>query len=130
MRLFPNNSEMIREVMTETQESHLLYHHLRSEIDNALGISHNHTFMRKELIRLGSSLHLHNMHIQEYIPETDFKDPEESIHAFSARLDAWYSELDGHPRQAEFMKRIEKLKERIREHGISRPPHMVIIGRK
>ena len=123
-------NEMIREVMTESQESQLLYHHLRSEIDNALGISHNHTFMREELIRLGSFLRLHTMHIHEYIPETDFSNHEEAVHEFSARLDTWHKELDGHPRQAEFMNRIEKLKERIREHGISRPPHMVIIGRK
>ena len=31
-------SEMIRDGLSETQQSHLLYHHLRSEIDQLLGI--------------------------------------------------------------------------------------------
>jgi hypothetical protein len=75
-------------------------------------------------------MHLHDLHIHEYIPETGPPGSQENIHEFSSRLDAWIVELEGHPLQNEFTGRIEQVRERIRKYGISRPPHLVIIGRK
>ena len=123
-------NEMTREVSTDAQESHLLYHHLRSEIDNALGISHNHTFKKDDLIRLGSGLRLNDMQIHEFIPETEHVGMEENILEFSGKLDAWMEELEGQPRRNEFVRRIEQVRKRIKSHGISRPPQLVIFGRR
>ncbi len=45
-------NEMIRDGLSASQQSHLLYHHLRSEIDQLLGISHNKTYSRSDLLDL------------------------------------------------------------------------------
>ena len=88
-------NEMHRDQLTDTQESHMLYHHLRSEIDNILGISHNHTFRREDLIRLGNSLELEDRVILEYSPDSSrAKDPA-NIEEFSGKLDYWMQWLDG-----------------------------------
>lgn len=123
-------NEMHRDQLTDTQESHMLYHHLRSEIDNILGISHNHTFRREDLIRLGNGLELEDRVIMEYSPDSSkAKDPA-NIEEFSGKLDHWMQWLDGHPEKAEFALRIDSLKDRFRKYGISRPPQLIILGKK
>ena len=123
-------NEMHREVSSKQQELHLLYHHLRSEIDNALGISHNHTFRKHELLRLISGLRLQNMQVHEFIPETGPPKSQDIILEYSGKMDAWMKELEGHPQRREFTGRIEQVRQRIKQFGISRPPQLVIFGRK
>ena len=79
-------NEMHRDVLSDQQESHLIYHHLWSEIDDALGISHNHTFKRDDLIRLIAGLGLKGLQTWEFIPDTGSQTREE--HELSAGTDA------------------------------------------
>ena len=42
-------NEMFSDNLTEDQRTNMLYHHLRVDVDNILGISHNYTFEKKEI---------------------------------------------------------------------------------
>ena len=44
--------EMYRNHLTETQQTETLIHHWAAEIDTALGISHNQTFLRREILQM------------------------------------------------------------------------------
>jgi ubiquinone/menaquinone biosynthesis C-methylase UbiE len=123
-------NEMHRDILSDEQESHLHYHHLRSEIDNAFGISHHQTFFREDLIRLGSGLGLSDMQVLEFIPEPGRLSGEELYQDFYSKMDVWMEGLIGHSREEEFAGKIEKVKQRIRRFGISYPPQLVITGRK
>ncbi|MFC2098749.1 class I SAM-dependent methyltransferase [Bacteroidota bacterium] len=123
-------NEMHRDQLTDSQESHKLYHHLRSEIDNILGISHNQTFYREDLLKLSDGLGLRERTILEFSPPPDnAKDPE-NISEFIQKMDGWMHWLDGHSKRSSFEKRVEDLKSRFRKYGISRPPQLVILGKK
>ena len=123
-------NEMHRDQLTEAQNCHLLYHHLRSEIDNVLGISHHQTFYRDDLISLVDRLELRDPVILEFSPDpSNAKDPDH-IMDFILKMDDWFLQLDGHPKKEEFSRRSEDLKIRFRKHGIARPPQMVFLGRK
>lgn len=123
-------NEMHRNGLNPGQESHMLYHHLRSEVDNALGISHNHTFHREELLNLAEGLGLQDRVITEFSPDDSrAKDPE-NIEEFIQKMYGWLDSLDGHPAKPGFESRITELEKRFRQKGISRPPQMVILGRK
>ena len=123
-------NEMHRDVLSDEQESHLNYHHLRSEIDKALGISHNHTFQREDLIQLGMGMGLMDMQVLEFIPEPGPLSGEELFQDFFYKMDGWMLDLVGHAREEEFAGKIEKIKQRIRRFGISYPPQLVITGCK
>ncbi len=123
-------NEMHREGLTQAQESHMLYHHLRSEMDNILGISHNHTFHREDLIRLGDRLELKDRVMLEFNPDPAGAKDHENIEEFSRKMDDWIWKLEDYPEKSKFAEKVETLKSRFREHGISRPPQLVILGRK
>lgn len=123
-------NEMHRDQLTDTQESHMLYHHFRSEIDNILGISHNHTFHREDLIRLGNSLELQDRVMLEYSPDASKAKNPANIEEFNSKLDYWMQWLEGHPEKSKYDQRVDALKSRFREYGISRPPQMIIVGKK
>ncbi len=123
-------SEMHRDGLTESQESHMLYHHLRSEIDRLLGISHNHTFHREDLIRMGTALDLSEKVILEYSPEQSYAMDPENIAQFCRKMDGWLGRLTEGPEKAVLAERVEDLKNRFRECGFSRAPQLIILGRK
>ncbi len=122
--------EMHRDELSEAQESHMQYHHLRSEIDNALGISHHHTFHRNDIISLVDELQLTNRTITEFSPdESQAKDPE-IIREFIRKMDEWLEQLTGHPEKEKFTRKVDELKKEFWINGISRPPQMVFLGQK
>jgi len=123
-------NEMHRDVLSGEQESHMIYHHLRSEIDNALEISHQHTFLRNDLLKFVDELGLNELQIHEFIPDMREAGDEEKYNEFSGKMEGWLQWLDGHPRQDEFTGRIEKVRKHIRQFGIARPPQMVFLGKK
>lgn len=123
-------NEIHQNVLSDDQASHMRYHHLRSEIDRALGISHQHTFHREDLISLVSGLGLNELQIHEFIPDSDESDREESYREYSGKMDRWLEGLADHPRREEFAEKVQQVKSWIRKHGISRPPQMVFLGRK
>ena len=121
---------MHRDGLTDAQISHMMYHHLRSEIDNALGISHHFTFKRDALLGLLDDLALEDRVIAEFTPDDNGYNDTEVIADFDRKMDEWLPSLDGHNRREEFQKRVEVLKSRFLQHGISRPPQLVMLGRK
>lgn len=123
-------NEMNRDVLSDEQESHLIYHHLRSEIDDALGVNHNHTFTRDDLVRIASGLGLKDMQTWEFIPDTGTQTLEERLHECTVKMEGWMEELAEHPRKDEFAARIKEVQKRIRRFGIARPPQMVFFGKK
>ena len=123
-------NEMHRDQLSDAQESHMLYHHLRSEIDNMSGISHNQTFYRKDLIMLSDKLGLAERTILEFSPDGSRAMDIDNIAEFTTKMDGWIQALNEHPERRNIEERAGDLKERFRKLGISRPPQMLIIGRK
>jgi SAM-dependent methyltransferase len=123
-------NEMHRDQLTDAQQSHVLYHHLRSEVDKLLGISHNHTFRRSDLIRLADGLGLRDRVMVEFSPDPgSAKDPSR-IEEFNRKMDGWLTILEGHPAKMKIAARVDTLKERFHQVGICRPPQLVILGKK
>jgi len=123
-------NEMHKDELTEAQRSHMLYHHLRSEIDNVLGISHHQTFHRDDLISLVDGLELQDRVIMEFSPDPSNAKDSDHIKDFTRKMDEWFLQLDGHPEKEKFSNRADDLKTRFRKLGIARPPQMVFLGRK
>jgi SAM-dependent methyltransferase len=127
--------EMHRDQLSEAQKSHMIYHHLRSDLDSLLGLSHHHTFRRSDLLRLAGELDLEDRVIAEFNPDPgDPRDPERK-EEFSRKLDTWLPELEGleegkRKERKEIETRIQNLRERIQRVGFSRAPQLVILGKK
>ncbi len=123
-------NEMHRDHLKQAQVSHMQYHHLRSDIDRLLGINHHHTFTRDDLVRLVSRLDLRDRIIAEFEPDDSEAKNQGNIAEFIDKLDRFLRTVKGHPEEERFAERAAGLRERLYEHGISRCPQLVVLGRK
>ena len=123
-------NEMIRDGLSPSQQSHLLYHHLRAEIDNHLGISHKKTYYRSDLLALISSVGLKDLVVADYQPEEHAPKDPANIDEYIARMTGWLDEIAGYPERENYNKRMAVLQEHIRENGVSRPTQIIALGKK
>jgi SAM-dependent methyltransferase len=123
-------NEMIRDGLTASQQSHLLYHHLRSEIDQLLGVSHNKTYSRSDLLDLIHYVGLEDLRVTDYHPEEPAPDEPAYIEEYIARMNGWLDEMAGLPERENYSKRMMVLQEHFRENGISKPTQIIALGRK
>lgn len=123
-------NEMIRDDLSVPQQSYLRFHHLRSDIDRLIGVSHHQTYYRSDLMDLIGLAGLQDLIVREYQPEEVPPHDPVSVGEFIARMNGWLDELAGHPLQMEYADRIEVLRKHIRENGITRPTHVMALGRK
>jgi SAM-dependent methyltransferase len=123
-------NEMIRDGLTASQQSHLLYHHLRSEIDQLLGVSHNKTYFRSDLLNLIYAVGLEDLVVADYQPEEPAPKDPANVDEYIARMTGWLDEIAGHPERENYNKRIAVLQEHLRENGISRPTQIIALGKK
>ncbi len=123
-------NEMIRDGLSASQESHLLYHHLRSEIDQLIGISHNKTYFRSDLLDLIYSVGLEDLVLADYQPEEPAPKDPANVEEYIDRMTGWLDEIASHPERENYNNRMAVLQEHFRENGISRPTQIIALGKK
>lgn len=123
-------NEMYSDDLSLSQMSHMNHHHLRAEIDRLLGISHNYTFTRDRILEMVDELGLHDATVYDYTEDTGPADSPELIGEYLAKMDTWTQQVKGMQEEEQLLAAMEELKEQFYEHGISRPPQVVILGNK
>ena len=123
-------NEMIRDGLSASQQSHLLYHHLRSEIDQLLGVSHNTTYFRSDLLDLIYSVGLEDLVVTEYQPEEPSPKDPANVDEYIDRMTSWLDEIAAGPERENYNKRMVVLQEHLLENGISRPTQIIALGKK
>jgi ubiquinone/menaquinone biosynthesis C-methylase UbiE len=120
-------SEMYSDGLTESQKSHLYYHHLRVEVDRYRGVPHNYTFRKSEIIDFVQPLNLKDMTIHDY---TENPGTQENAEEFIRKMESWKEYFRDSDQEMEMHVKIEALKQRFKEAGLARTPQLVIMGYK
>ncbi len=123
-------NEMFSDELTESQISQKLYHHCRVEMDRILGINHFYTYEKNEIIRFAEKLKLSGLLVYEYNEEQNDPLNSETIREYSNKLDFWLEHIRDHEKFDYLRENVRELKERFRKVGITRPPQLVVLGRK
>jgi ubiquinone/menaquinone biosynthesis C-methylase UbiE len=120
-------NEMINDSASEYQESHLLYHHYISELDNLLGHYHRVTYSEKELLNLVKE---YNLKISDSFVHEDYSkdylNPAE-INGMVDRMNQKVSLLRNTDSYYFYLNKARDIEKKIRETGVHRPKHMTFI---
>ncbi len=123
-------NEMYSDNLTPSQLSHMQHHHLRADIDNLLGINHNYTFTRDQILEMANELDLYDISVHDYTEKTGPPDSPEIINEYLDKMKGWAGEVKGLPEETKILAAIEQVKSGFSNNGISRPPQLVILGHK
>lgn len=123
-------SEMFKNDQTAPQMSHVKLHHWAAEVDRALGISHEETYTRDELLVLLSGLDLHDVKIFNYA-DLD-ADPLESgkIAKLDKVIDQVKQRAKGLPNEQKLREDGEEVRDYIHNVGFQSATQLVYIGER
>lgn len=112
------------------QVTYMLCHHLNAKIDTILGISHNPTFQRAEIIDMISATGVEIADVLEWSDPASGVWEGDDRDAIAAALDNNVERLQGRPEYDEIRQEAEEIKARLYETGSMRPDQVVVFARK
>ena len=123
-------SEMFSDGLNAAQESAKMYHHLRVEVDNLMGIDHFNTFSKEELFELMSILPFQETGVYEYMEPTADPFDQLVLKEYVEKMEGWINELKDHPEKDNIIQKLYRVEEKINKDGISKPPLLIFLGQK
>ena len=121
-------NELYSDNLNEAQKVHRLYHHFSSSVDAVLGISHNPTFKKNEIIEMveksGIKIHLHFDHKKEENQIKNKADIDERIE----KMETMLQQIEGHSEYQNLKPKIEEFRTKVEEYGFEPATRVVIVG--
>lgn len=126
--------EMYRDGQNESQMSHVLFHHFRSDIDTLKGVTHRRSYLRSELFQMYQGLGLFDLDVfdvgpGDVGPAIDPMD-EDNIDHLVQMVDVMLAHPADYNQDQTFKVRGAELKDYIRANGFLPATSLVAIGRK
>ncbi|MBN2303585.1 MAG: methyltransferase domain-containing protein, partial [Anaerolineae bacterium] len=123
-------SEVYQGEMSEQQYTHMHLHHWWARVDRALGVPHNETYTRPDLIALIDALNLRDLQLLDFNPESGDPFDAERREFLHQRAEKTYERAQDLPDFAAIKARGEELLHRLDTVGFQSAPVLVAIGRK
>ncbi len=123
-------SEMFSDDQTNEQLSHVKLHHWSAEIDTLIGIKHDRTFKRNEIINIANSLGLDDIKFLNYCFTLEDSKSNEIINHFIKLIDKISEKINTHKDYLNMKAEGEKIKNWIIKYGFQSATEVMIIGIK
>jgi ubiquinone/menaquinone biosynthesis C-methylase UbiE len=121
-------NELYSDNLSPAQKVHRLYHHFRSTIDRLIGVSHNFTFKRQEIIDLVNHSGIDLIEVFDNQDNSIKNDPEK-IEERVSKMKANLVQIEGKPEYTSLKPQIEEFRQKAIKFGIQTAPRLVIIGK-
>ena len=122
-------SEMYRDGLTDTQQTHVALHHWWAAVDTAEGIHHRETYNRHELIEITKQVGLKSAQYYDLKDlEVNPKEPE-LIQELDGIIDRYIQRAIGLNCGAQLLQRGESLRQRVHEVGFHAATTLLVLGK-
>jgi ubiquinone/menaquinone biosynthesis C-methylase UbiE len=122
--------EMYRNGLTEPQLAGVAIHHWRAEIDTALGVTHNPTLTRQQIVALIEELGLRDVAFYDYAGLDGDPQDEAAIQGIEGYIDRAIQDAQGLPDYEAFKGRGAALRRRLADVGAQNSPVLIAVGKK
>lgn len=122
--------EMYRDQLAQTQFTETLIHHWAAEIDTALGISHNPTFARQEILDLVQPMHFTESKIYDLADLNPDPKGEKINRQVLETIERVLKKAEALPDYPAHQHRADQLRQRVQRFGTHISTRLVILARK
>jgi len=123
-------SEMYSDGLNAAQESQKSYHHLRVEVDKLMGIDHNVTFRKEDLLEIINKVSLSEVRVSEYLePDVDAFN-QEVIKEYIEKMEGWIGELKDNTEAGNIRLKLKNVEDKMIKDGFAKPPLLIFLGKK
>jgi SAM-dependent methyltransferase len=122
--------EMYRGGLPEPQLIAIAVHHWRAEIDTALGLTHNPTLTRQQIVDLVQGLGLRDVTFYDYAGLDEGPRHEATIKGVESYIDRAIQDAQGLPDYEALKQRGESLRQRLHDVGVQNAPVLIAVGEK
>jgi ubiquinone/menaquinone biosynthesis C-methylase UbiE len=123
-------TEMHRDGGTEEQFTAIRIHHWAAAVDTSLGILHDRTFARQEILDFVDELNLANMEIRDFSSTVTNPQDENVITRISEYLDRYHLRLVSKSSNEMLLQQEFDLRASLTTKGFQREPLLVIIAER
>jgi ubiquinone/menaquinone biosynthesis C-methylase UbiE len=120
--------EMYRDHQTKTQMTHVLMHHWRAVVDTAMGIIHNKTYTRQQIVDIIGRLGLTELIFDDASDLNDDPKNSDTIKYLTDAVDKYLKRIVGLPEEPKLRERGLKLLQRVEEIGFHSATSLLVIG--
>lgn len=122
-------SELYSDNLTKAQEVHKLFHHFRSTTDRLLGISHNPTFKRNEILALIEKSGFQIEFSFDFSPNENVISNPEEIEERIEKMKMMLECVKDFPEYVSLTPKIEEFRKKALKYGFQPAPRVVIAGK-
>ena len=123
-------SELFSDNLNAAQEVHKMFHHFRSKTDRILGVLHNETFKKNEIIKMikdsGISIQFHF----EFSKEINLLSNSEELDFRVETMKGMLESVKGYPESESLKPQIEEFRIRAEKHGFQPATKVVVVGKR
>jgi hypothetical protein len=121
---------MHRDGHTEAQLTAIYLHHWAAEVDSALGVRHNRTLTRQQVVEYVEGLGLYNVTLHDWAETNSDPLDEAIIQRLEGLIDGLIRRAKGVSNYEALRRQGEELRRRLYAVGSTREPVIVVVGEK
>jgi SAM-dependent methyltransferase len=128
-------NEMICDNQSEKQLSHVELHHFQGEIDTLLGICHNSTYTLKELVQIVNNAGFERVQMFQYntneeqLRSENLEEEKVTLDQCFQAMEAKLHKISDEKQKELYLKRLEKMKEKLYPVGFFTATEVMIVCR-
>jgi ubiquinone/menaquinone biosynthesis C-methylase UbiE len=122
-------SELFSDNLNAAQEVHKMFHHFRSKTDRILGVSHNETFPKNEIIEMVKNAGINIQYHFEFKKGVDLITTTEALDSRVEKMKAMLDSVKDYPEYEKLKPQIDEFRERASKHGFQPATRVVVVGK-
>lgn len=120
--LFSNN-------LNPAQEVHKMYHHFRSSVDRLIGVSHNHTFKKTEILQLIEKSGIEIVYHFEFNKSRNVISNPQDVEFYVQKMESMLEPIKDLPEHNVMKPKIAEFRNAALKHGFQQAMKVVVVGK-
>lgn len=122
-------NELFSDNLNPAQEVHKMYHHFRSSVDRLIGVSHNKTFKKAEILDLVENSGIEIIHHFEFNKAKNVISNPQDVEFYVQKMEAMLEPVKDLPEYNELKPKIAEFRVAALKNGFQQAMKVVVIGK-